>query len=315
MSQNNASLKPEEKAQFGKVAVLMGGWAAEREVSLNSGEAVLAGLLEKGVDAHRLDVGRDVLDELQKGKFDRVFNILHGRGGEDGILQGALDVLQMPYTGCGVMASAITMDKLMTKRLWTGAGLPTPAFEILTPESNFEKVVEKLGLPVMVKPAQEGSSIGMSKVSEAQQLKPAFEKAAKYDQVVFAEQWVVGNEYTVAILGDEVLPPIRLETNAEFYDYDAKYVSNDTQYHCPCGLDKDSLETLQTLAKTAFDVIGGKGWGRVDLMQDNMGTFWLIEVNTVPGMTDHSLVPMAAKHHGLNFADLTVEILKTSLAK
>ncbi len=315
MSQSNTSLKPEEIAQFGKVAVLMGGWAAEREVSLKSGEAVLAGLLEKGVDAHRIDAGRDVLDVLREGKFDRVFNILHGRGGEDGILQGALDLLQIPYTGCGVMASAITMDKLMTKRLWTGAGLPTPAFEILTAESNFEKVVEKLGLPVMVKPAQEGSSIGMSKVSEAQQLKPAFEKAAKYDQIVFAEQWVVGNEYTVAILGDEVLPPIRLETNAEFYDYDAKYVSNDTQYHCPCGLDKDSLEALQTLAKTAFDVIGGKGWGRVDLMQDNMGTFWLIEVNTVPGMTDHSLVPMAAKRHGLSFADLTLEILKTSLAK
>ena len=302
-----------DMTQFGKVAVVMGGWAAEREVSLNSGKAVLAGLLEKGVDAHGVDAGRDVLDVLRRENYQRVFNILHGRGGEDGTLQGALDVLQIPYTGSGVMASAITMDKLMTKRIWTGSGLPTPAFEILTPESDFEKVVEKLGLPVMVKPAQEGSSIGMSKVTEAQQLKPAFEKAAQYDAVVFAEQWIIGEEYTVAMLGEEVLPPIRLQANADFYDYEAKYVSEDTQYHCPCGLDEQSLNALQTLTRTAFDVIGCKGWGRVDVMRDNMGTFWLIEVNTVPGMTDHSLVPMAARQHGLSFADLSVEILKSSL--
>ncbi len=302
-----------DMTQFGKVAVVMGGWAAEREVSLNSGKAVLAGLLKKGVDAHGVDAGRDVLDVLRRENYQRVFNILHGRGGEDGTLQGALDVLQIPYTGSGVMASAITMDKLMTKRIWTGSGLPTPAFEILTPESDFEEVVEKLGLPVMVKPAQEGSSIGMSKVTEAQQLKPAFEKAAQYDAVVFAEQWIIGEEYTVAMLGEEVLPPIRLQANADFYDYEAKYVSEDTQYHCPCGLDEQSLNALQTLTRTAFDVIGCKGWGRVDVMRDNMGTFWLIEVNTVPGMTDHSLVPMAARQHGLSFADLSVEILKSSL--
>ncbi len=301
--------------QFGKVAVLMGGWAAERDVSLKSGEAVLAGLLEKGVDAHKVDAGRDVLEVLSKGQYDRVFNILHGRGGEDGVLQGALDILQIPYTGCGVMASSITMDKLMTKRIWTGSGLPTPAFEILTAESDFDKVVEKLGLPMIVKPAQEGSSIGMTKVIEAHQLQPAFEKAAQYDDVVFAEQWVIGNEYTVAILGDEVLPPIRLEVNADFYDYDAKYVSNDTEYFCPCGLDDDALASLTALAQTAFDVIKGSGWGRVDVMRDNAGTFWLIEVNTVPGMTDHSLVPMAAKQKGLSFSDLVVEILKTSLIK
>lgn len=301
--------------EFGKVAVLMGGWAAEREVSLKSGEAVLEGLLGKGVNAHKVDAGRDVLDVLRDEKFDRVFNILHGRGGEDGILQGALDVLQIPYTGCGVMASAISMDKLMTKRIWTGSGLPTPAFEILTEASDFEKVVEKLGLPVMVKPAQEGSSIGMTKVSEAHQLKPAFDNAAKYDDVVFAEQWVVGQEFTIAFLGDEVLPPIRLETNVDFYDFDAKYISNDTQYHCPCGLDDDALGALKTLAQTAFDILGGRGWGRIDVMQDNMGTFWLIELNTVPGMTDHSLVPMAAKCNGLSFADLVVEILRTSKVK
>ena len=298
--------------EFGKVAVLMGGWAAEREVSLKSGEAVLAGLLEKGVDAHKVDAGRDVLDVLRNEKFDRVFNILHGRGGEDGVLQGALDILQIPYTGCGVMASSISMDKLMTKRIWTGSGMPTPAFEILTSESDFEEVVEKLGLPVMVKPAQEGSSIGMTKVSEAHRLKPAFEEAAKYDDIVFAEQWIVGQEYTIGMLSNEVLPPIRLETNANFYDFDAKYVSNDTQYHCPCGLDDDSLDALKTLARTAFDILGARGWGRIDVMQDNMGTFWLIELNTVPGMTDHSLVPMAAKQQGLSFSDLVVEILRTS---
>ena len=298
--------------KFGKVAVLMGGWAAEREVSLKSGHAVLQGLLEKGVDAHPVDAGRDVLDVLRNEQFDVVFNILHGRGGEDGELQGALEILQIPYTGCGVMASSITMDKLMTKRIWTGSGLPTPAFEILHNDSDFDEVIKKLGLPVMVKPAQEGSSIGMTKVSEASQLQPAYEKAAQYDDIVFAEQWVTGREFTIAILGDEVLPPIRLETNADFYDYDAKYISEETQYHCPCGLDEAAENTLKTLAKAAFDVLSGRGWGRVDVMQDNMGIFWLIEVNTVPGMTDHSLVPMAAKQQGMTFADLTLAILETA---
>ncbi len=300
--------------QFGKVAVLMGGWAAEREVSLNSGKAVLEGLLEKGIDAHGVDAGRDVLEVLKNENYDRVFNILHGRGGEDGELQGALEILEIPYTGCGVMASAISMDKMMTKRLWIGSGLPTPAYEILHADTDFEEVVEKLGLPVMVKPAQEGSSIGMSKVTEASQLLPAYEEAAKYDDVVFAEQWVTGKEFTVAILGDEVLPSIRLEADqeADFYDYDAKYISHKTQYYCPSGLSENDEATLKTLSKTAFKGLGGKGWGRVDVMQDSAGTFWLIEVNTVPGMTDTSLVPMAAKQHGLSFSDLTLEILKTA---
>lgn len=300
--------------QFGKVAVLMGGWAAEREVSLNSGKAVLEGLLEKGIDAHAVDADRNVLNILKEEKFDRVFNILHGRGGEDGELQGALEILQIPYTGCGVMASAISMDKLMTKRLWIGSGLPTPAYEILKVDTDFEEVVEKLGLPVMVKPAQEGSSIGMSKVTEASQLRPAYEAAVKYDDVVFAEQWVTGKEFTVAILADKILPSIRLEADPEanFYDYDAKYISHKTQYHCPSGLSESEEATLSTLSKTAFKVLGGRGWGRVDVMQDNVGTFWLIEVNTVPGMTDTSLVPMAAKQYGLSFSDLTVEILKTA---
>ncbi len=306
--------KQNNTERFGKVAVLMGGWAAERDVSLKSGTAVLSGLLEQGVDAHKVDAGRDVFDVLRNKKFDRVFNILHGRGGEDGELQGGLEVLEIPYTGCGVMASAISMDKLMTKRIWTGAGLATPAFEILSADSNFSAVAEKLGLPLIVKPAQEGSSIGMSKVVEANQLEEAYKKAAEFDDVVFAEQWVTGDEYTVAILGNEVLSPIRVEVEAGFYDFDAKYASNKTQYHCPCGLDETNQKALQALCKTAFEVIGGKGWGRVDVMQDNVGTFWLIEVNTVPGMTDHSLVPMAAKEQGLSFSELTLKILETSLS-
>ena len=296
---------------FGKVAVLMGGWAAEREVSLKSGQAVLQGLLEKGIDAHGIDAGRDVLDVLREQKFDLVFNMLHGRGGEDGEIQGALELLQIPYTGCGVMASAISMDKLMTKRIWTGSGLPTPAFEILSRESDFNEVVDTLGLPIIVKPAQEGSSIGMTKVSEANQLQLAFEIAAQYDDVIFAEQWITGKEFTIAIIGDEVLPPIRLKAKGDFYDYEAKYTTDETEYHCPCGLEEEAEERLKMLAKSAFKIVGGKGWGRVDVMQDNNGTFWLIEVNTIPGMTDHSLVPMAAKAHGLSFSDLTVEILKT----
>ncbi|RTZ66964.1 MAG: D-alanine--D-alanine ligase [Aquificaceae bacterium] len=300
-------------AEFGKVAVLMGGWAAERDVSLNSGKAVLEALQAKGIDAHGVDADRNVLDILQKGKFDRVFNIMHGRGGEDGEIQGALELLQIPYTGCGVMASAISMNKLMTKRIWSGADLPTPAFVVLTADSNFEAVVEKLGLPLIVKPANEGSSIGMSKVNKVEELQAAYECAAEYDALIFAEQWVTGNEYTIAILGDEALPVIRLEVKSDFYDYAAKYQSDETQYHCPCGLDKEEEQTLQALAKTAFDVVTASGWGRVDVMRDQAGNFCLIEINTVPGMTDHSLVPMAAKSAGINFEDLVVRILETAI--
>ncbi len=297
---------------FGKVAVLMGGWAAEREVSLNSGKAVLKALQAKQVDAHGIDADRKVLDTLRNGKFDRVFNIMHGRGGEDGEIQGALDVLQIPYTGCGVMASAISMNKLMTKRIWSGANLPTPAFIVLTPETDFDEVVEQLGLPLMVKPANEGSSIGMSKVNKAEELKAAYECAAEYDSLIFAEEWVTGHEYTIAILGDEALPVIRLEVQSDFYDYEAKYSSNDTQYHCPCGLDEEEEKALQVLAKKAFDVVAGSGWGRVDVMRDQKGNYCLIEVNTVPGMTDHSLVPMAANAAGIDFEDLVLRILETS---
>jgi len=297
---------------FGKVAVLMGGWAAERSISLKSGHAVLEGLLEQGVDAHKVDAGRNVIDVLEIGNYDCVFNILHGRGGEDGEIQGALEISQIPYTGCGVMASAISMDKLMTKRIWSGSNLPTPAFEILTADSDFDAVVEKLGLPLIIKPAQEGSSIGMTKVTKAEQLKTAYEKAAEYDDVVFAEQWVIGKEFTVAILGDLVLPAIQIVAKTDFYDFDAKYESNETEYHCPCDLNEAQEAEIKSLSKKSFEMLGGKGWGRVDLMQDTDGKFWLIEVNTTPGMTDHSLVPMAAKQQGLTFPELTVEILKTA---
>jgi D-alanine-D-alanine ligase len=299
--------------QFGKVAVVMGGWSAEREVSLNSGAAVLAALLSKGVDAHAVDADHDVLMQLKEGEFDRVFNILHGRGGEDGEIQGALEVIQMPYTGCGVMASAISMNKLMTKRIWSGADMPTPAYEVLNTETNFVEVVNKLGLPLMVKPASEGSSIGVTKVEQADELKAAYECAAKYDSLILAEQWVNGEEYTIALLGDDVLPVIRLEVQSDFYDYHAKYKSDGTRYYCPSGLKEKEEKALKILAKKAFKAVDASGWGRIDVMRDREGQFWLIEVNTVPGMTDHSLVPMAAKAAGISFEELVMRVLKTSL--
>lgn len=306
MSQNLA-------AKFGKVAVLYGGWAAERPVSLKSGAAVLAGLQGSGVDAHGIDVDRNIIKTLQDGGFDRVFNILHGAGGEDGVLQGALEILGLPYTGCGVMASAISMDKLMTKRVWAGAGLPTPAYRVLTAATDFEAVVTELGLPLMVKPATEGSSIGMSKVKAAADLAGAYHKAAQCSAVVIAEQWITGAEYTAGIVAGESLPLIRLEVPGEFYDYEAKYISDDTRYFCPCGLDAAEEQAMQVLAQQAFAAVGGRGWGRVDMMRDAQGKAWLIEVNTNPGMTDHSLVPMGARAIGMDFNALVVRILETTL--
>jgi D-alanine-D-alanine ligase len=297
--------------KFGKVAVLMGGWSAEREVSLNSGKAVLEALQAAGVDAHGVDADRGVAEVLKEGGYDRVFNIMHGRGGEDGQIQGMLEILQIPYTGCGIKASAISMDKLMTKRIWLGVGLPPPAFRILDADTDFDAVVNELGLPLIVKPALEGSSIGMSRVNKADQLEAAYKVAASYGEV-FAEQWITGKEYTCAILGDEVLPLIRLEVENDFYDYEAKYESNDTKYHCPCGLDDTDEADMQALAKRAFAAVDGSSWGRVDFMRDENGKAWLIEVNTVPGMTDHSLVPMAAKANGIRFKELVVKILEAS---
>ncbi|EHQ51412.1 D-alanine--D-alanine ligase [Ectothiorhodospira sp. PHS-1] len=298
---------------FGKVAVLMGGRSAEREVSLRSGRAVLQALLSAGVDAHGIDVGRDVLEVLARGAYDRAFIILHGRGGEDGVIQGALELLDMPYTGTGVAGSAVGMNKLMSKRLWRGADLPTPDYRVL--ESGFDPVavVDALGLPLIVKPALEGSSIGMSRVNRVEDLSAAFEVAAACGGPVFAERWITGREFTAAILDGEPLPLIRLETPRSFYDYEAKYAAEDTRYHCPCGLDPEAEATVQALALAAFEGVSGRGWGRVDLMMDAGGKAWVIEVNTVPGMTDHSLVPMAARAAGLDFQALVMKILATSL--
>ncbi|OYY73451.1 MAG: D-alanine--D-alanine ligase [Gammaproteobacteria bacterium 28-57-27] len=300
-------------ADFGRVAVLLGGTSAEREVSLKSGRAVLEALLSKGVDAHAVDACVHVVEHLKAGGYDRAFIALHGRGGEDGVIQGALELIGLPYTGSGVLASALGMDKLRTKQLWLGAGLPTPAFRVLHSADDAVSAGRELALPLMVKPALEGSSIGMSKVHRAEDLPAAFAQASGFGPVL-AEQFIHGEEYTVAILGEQALPPIRLETPHDFYDFDAKYLANDTRYLCPCGLSPEDEATLQRLALDAFRAVGAEGWGRVDVMRDADGQFWLLEINTVPGMTDHSLVPMAARATGMDFAELVWRILSLSLS-
>lgn len=299
--------------RFGKVAVLMGGRSAERAISLKSGAAVLQALQQRGVDAHGIDAGDDVLGQLASGDFDRAFIALHGRGGEDGVIQGALETIGLPYTGSGVLGSALGMDKLRCKRLWQSVGLPTPDYEVLRADSDFAHVAQRLGLPVIVKPVHEGSSIGMTRVEQMPALAQAYGAAAQFDGEIIAERWVHGSEYTAAILGRDALPLIRLETPNAFYDFDAKYQANTTRYHCPCGLPPEQEAQLQRLALQAFDAVGASGWGRVDLMLDRDQHPWLIEVNTVPGMTDHSLVPMAAKVAGISFDELVLRILATSL--
>jgi D-alanine-D-alanine ligase len=302
-----------DKLNFGRVAVLFGGTSAEREVSLISGQAVLSALQAAGVNAEAFDPAERNIADMKT--YDRAFIVLHGRGGEDGTMQGALELLNIPYTGSGVLASALGMDKTRTKMLWLGCGLPTPSYARLTKDTNFEQVITDLGLPLMVKPAREGSSIGMRKVEVAQDLEPAYAFAAQYDSEIIAEKWVTGKEYTIVILGDKALPVIRLQPHQShgFYDFDAKYNATDTQYLCPCGLDVDDEQRLQALAVKAFEMVGAKGWGRIDAMQDQEGNFWLLEVNTVPGMTDHSLVPMAARAAGLSFQQLVVNILSQTL--
>ncbi len=295
-------------ADLGKVALLMGGWSAEREVSLRSGAAVLEALEARGVAVTGIDVGRDICETLQAGGYDRAFIMLHGRGGEDGTIQGLLEILGLPYTGSGVLGSALAMDKMASKRLWSGMGLPTPEFVTIGSEEELE-LAGALGHPLMIKPAREGSSIGMSRVQDSAQLRNAWVMARQYDDRVLAERWVEGTEYTVAILGQEALPLIRLETPREFYDYEAKYEAGDTGYHLPCGLPPEAERRLQELALKAFHSVGATGWGRVDLMVDGEGQPWLIEVNTVPGMTDHSLVPMAARGAGIDFEELAWRIL------
>ncbi len=303
----------EKPEQFGRVAVVMGGTAAERDVSLRSGAAVYQALKKQGVDAVAVDVTGNILDALIGVKADRVFNIIHGRGGEDGILQAVLEVFGLPYTGSGVLASALAMDKLRTKLCWQGYGLVTPKWFLLKNESDLDACIEKLGFPVIVKPAQEGSSIGMSKATSRDELAEALKIAADYNCDVYAEAWVTGKEYTVGVLNNEALPVIRLETPNAFYDYEAKYQATTTQYHCPCGLEAEQEQQLQQLAVTACEVIGVTGWARVDVFINASGQYQLIEVNTVPGMTDHSLVPMAAKQAGINFETLVWRILATSL--
>jgi len=297
--------------QFGKVAVLMGGLSAERDISLLTGKAVLDALLEKGVDADAIDAGKDVIEKLTEGNYDRVFIALHGRGGEDGQIQGVLETLSLPYTGSDVLGSALSMDKLRCKQLWQSEDLPTPEWKVLVAEKDLAHV-DELQLPVMIKPAHEGSSIGMSKVLQKPELQAAWKQAKQYDDLVLAEQFIDGDEYTVAILAGEALPVIKLETDNAFYDFDAKYESEQTRYLCPCGLSEKDEQQVQALALKAFNVAGASGWGRVDLMMDKQGAPWLIEVNTVPGMTSHSLVPMAAKAAGLDFPELVVKILATA---
>lgn len=298
---------------FGRVAVVMGGTAAEREVSLMSGRAVLAALVRKGVDAVAIDIHGDVVTQLWGAAFDRVFNIVHGRGGEDGVLQGTLESLGLPYTGSGVLASALAMDKLRTKLCWMGADIPTPRWMVLENEEDLQRCADTLGFPVIVKPSAEGSSIGMSRAESREDLAVAWRQAAGFRCPVFAEQWITGAEYTVAVLDETPLPLIRLETPHVFYDYDAKYRADSTRYHCPCGLSQGVEGEFQDLAVRACRTLGVSGWARVDLLVDQGGSPTLIEVNTVPGMTDHSLVPMAAKAAGIEFDDLVWRILETSL--
>jgi len=301
--------------EFGKVAVLFGGASTEREVSLVSGAAVLAGLKRRGIDAHGVDP-RDVpLASLVGQGFDRVWIALHGPGGEDGTVQGALEVLGLPYTGSGVLGSALGMDKLRTKRLAQALGVNTADSVVLRSVGDCQVALERLGLPLIVKPATQGSSVGMTKVAREEDMVPAFRAAAAVDDAVFAEKWITGAEYTVAVLHRRVLPAIRIEAANAFYDYEAKYKRNDTKYHCPAGLSAQAEAHMASLALAAFDAVGAEGWGRADFMADHTGRPMLLEINTVPGMTDHSLVPMAAKAAGIDFDELCWQVLETSFTR
>ena len=299
-------------SNLGKVAVLMGGRSAEREISLRSGNMVLAALQRKGVDVHAFDLAEQSFDQLLTQRFARVFIALHGRFGEDGTVQGALEVMGIPYTGSGVMASALAMDKWRTKLVWLGAGIPTPSYELLTADSDAADVTTRLGLPLMVKPAHEGSSIGISKVESLEKFGPAYELAAQHDGSVIAEQFIAGRELTAAILHDQALPLVRIEAPQGKYDYHNKYFGTATQYHCPSGLPAALEARIQAQALAAFKVLGCQGWGRLDIMLDANDQPWFLEMNTIPGMTDHSLVPIAARAQGVPFDDLVLRILETA---
>ncbi|HEY3784477.1 MAG TPA: D-alanine--D-alanine ligase [Steroidobacteraceae bacterium] len=302
-------------AEFGRVAVLLGGDSSEREISLLSGNAVLGGLQRRGIEAHAFDPRERALPSLLEERFERVWIALHGPGGEDGTLQGALEYLGVPYTGSGVMGSAIAMDKLRTKRLAQAIGVATADFAVLRGPQDFEIALARLGLPLIVKPATQGSSVGMTKVERAEELPAAYQAAAGIESSVFAEPWIVGKEYTVAVLQGRALPAIRIETPKTFYDYEAKYFREDTRYYCPCGLSAPAEQHLASLAVAAFGAVDAEGWGRVDFMMDAAGRPLLLEVNTIPGMTSHSLVPMAAKAAGLDFDELVWRVLETSFVR
>ena len=310
MDNQRLSPSPLPSSHFGKIAVLYGGRSAEREVSLKSGNAVLAALRKSGVDAHGFDPAVQDLHTLLDDGYQRVFIALHGRFGEDGTVQGTLELMGIPYTGSGVLASALAMDKWRSKLVWQAAGLPIPAYELLTANSDFDAVATRLGLPLFVKPANEGSSVGVSKVKRMGDLHAAYEAAARHDRLVIAEAFVGGGEYTVAILGEQTLPVIKIEPANEFYDYEAKYLRDDTRYLCPCGLAPAQEAEMQRLAQQGFALVGGTGWGRVDFLVDEAGNPYLLEINTSPGMTDHSLMPMAARQAGMSFEQLVLRILE-----
>jgi D-alanine-D-alanine ligase len=300
------------KSVFGKVAVLYGGRSSEREVSLKSGSRVLQALKSRGVDAHPFDPATRKIEELARERFDRVFIVLHGRYGEDGTVQGALELMGIPYTGSGVMASALAMDKWRTKLVWLSHEIPTPRYRILTADINYSEVIEELGLPLIVKPAREGSTIGLSKVTDAAKIKAAYELAAEHESLVLGEEFIAGDELTVPILGDEALPLIRIEAASGLYDYQAKYLLDSTRYHCPCGLPPAEEKRIQELALSAYRVLGGRGWARIDVLRNAKGEPYFLEANTIPGMTDHSLVPMSARVAGLSFEDLVMRILESA---
>lgn len=294
---------------FGKVAVLLGGRSAEREISLQSGQAVLAALRRSGVDAHPFDPAEKPLAALLDERFDRAHIALHGRFGEDGTVQGALELMGIPYTGSGVMASALAMDKWRTKLLWQAVGVSSPRCVLLTAQSDFEQVAQTLGLPLIIKPAREGSTIGLSKIYQTQDMEQAYHQAASHDDLVLAEAFIEGTELTAAILGDKPLPLVRIEVSGDLYDYQAKYFSDETRYYCPCGLPDEQERAIQQQALLAYQTLGCEGWGRVDVIVDRTGGFYFLEVNTSPGMTNHSLVPMAARTAGMEFDELVLKIL------
>ena len=301
-----------DATEFGRLGLVYGGESAEREISLRSGSAVSAALDRLGIAHATFDGPRTVVDAARNGEVDTVFNMLHGRGGEDGCLQGALALYSVPVTGSGVLASALTMDKLQTKRVWRTVGLPTPEWQIAADPADADAIADVVNYPVFVKPAREGSSVGMSRVPDPASLKAALARALEHDRVALVERMIQGPEYTAAILGDAALPLIRISTPREFYDFDAKYEAGDTEYRCPCGLSPEHETELQSIALRAFNVLGCRGWGRIDFLLDGDGNPWLLEANTVPGMTDHSLVPMAAAAAGLDFDQLVERILQTA---